>query len=126
MTGAAMGARLAGIAAYQDWLRAERGLEFADYEALWRWSTSDLEGFWSSLWRFFAIESPTPWRYVLEAPVMPGARWFPGAQVNFARQALRHADAAQHGLLKLPLHESRAHPPAAPFDTGLAGAAGRR
>ena len=94
MTGAAMGARLAGIAAYQDWLRAERGLEFADYEALWRWSTSDLEGFWSSLWRFFAIESPTPWRYVLEAPVMPGARWFPGAQVNFARQALRHADAA--------------------------------
>jgi acetoacetyl-CoA synthetase len=25
---------------------------------------------------------------------MPGARWFPGAQVNYARQVLRHADAA--------------------------------
>ena len=25
---------------------------------------------------------------------MPGARWFPGAQLNFARQALRHADEA--------------------------------
>ena len=25
---------------------------------------------------------------------MPGARWFPGAQVNYAREVLRHADAA--------------------------------
>jgi len=86
--------RLPRITEYEDWLRARRGLTFADYEALWRWSTSDLAGFWSSLWEFFEIESPTPWRCVLEAPVMPGAVWFPGAQVNFARQALRHADAA--------------------------------
>ena len=25
---------------------------------------------------------------------MPGAQWFPGAQINYTRQALRHVDAA--------------------------------
>ncbi len=82
------------LTAYRAWLARERGLSFADYEALWRWSTSDLDGFWSSVWQWFELESPTPWRAVVENPVMPGARWFPGAQTNFTRQVLRHADAA--------------------------------
>ena len=82
------------LAAYQRWLRETRGLSFDSYDALWQWSITDLAGFWSSIWAFFELQSPTPWRTVLEAPVMPGARWFPGAQLNFAQQALRHADAA--------------------------------
>ena len=79
---------------YRHWLRETRGLQFASYEALWRWSTTDLHAFWASIWDWFDIQSPTPWRTVLEAPVMPGAKWFPGAQLNYAHQALRHADAA--------------------------------
>jgi len=86
--------REARLAVYQRWLAERRGLRFADYDAMWRWSTTDLAGFWSSVWEFFEIESPTPWRAVLDRPVMPGARWFEGAQVNYARQVLRHADAA--------------------------------
>ena len=34
---------------YMDWLARERGLIFADYAALWRWSVDDLAGFWSSV-----------------------------------------------------------------------------
>ena len=71
-----------------------RDLQFASYDELWHWSTTDLAGFWSSIWEFFGVESPTPWRCVIEAEVMPGAKWFPGAQVNYAQQVLRHADAA--------------------------------
>ncbi len=82
------------ITVYTDWLARERGLHFDGYDALWRWSTTDLPAFWQSLWDFFDLESPTPHRCVLEEAVMPGAVWFPGAQVNYARQALRHADAA--------------------------------
>jgi acetoacetyl-CoA synthetase len=82
------------ITLYLDWLARRRGLRFDSYDALWRWSTSDLAGFWSSIWEYFDIESPTPWTAVIDAEVMPGARWFAGAQVNCARQALRHADAA--------------------------------
>jgi acetoacetyl-CoA synthetase len=79
---------------YTDWLRRERGLAFKDYDALWRWSVTDLHAFWASIWDYFEIESPTPYETVLADARMPGARWFPGAQVNYARQALRHADAA--------------------------------
>ena len=82
------------IRLYQEWLHARHGLRFDDYEALWRWSVTDLNAFWQSIWDYFGLESPTPHTAVLARNTMPGAEWFPGAQVNYARQALRHADAA--------------------------------
>ena len=75
---------------YQDWLRQRHGLAFASYDALWRWSVTELDAFWQSVWDYFAVESPTPHRAVLARNRMPGAEWFPGAQVNYARQVLRH------------------------------------
>jgi acetoacetyl-CoA synthetase len=82
------------IRLYQDWLRERRGLVFDSYDALWRWSTSDLDAFWRSIWDYFELVSPTPFTAVLAREVMPGAVWFPGAQVNYAQQVLRHVDAA--------------------------------
>ena len=82
------------IRLYQDWLRDQRGLEFANYDALWQWSITELETFWQTVWDYFDIESPTPHTAVLVKNTMPGAQWFPGAQVNYARQALRHVDGA--------------------------------
>ena len=82
------------IRLYQEWLQAQRGLAFADYRALWQWSVTDLDAFWQSIWDYFDLRSPTPHNAVLQANVMPGARWFPGAQTNYARQVLRHVDAA--------------------------------
>ncbi len=86
--------RLPQIRRYQNWLRETRGLEFADYRALWTWSITELDAFWQSLWDYFDLQSPTPHEAVLARNVMPGARWFPGAQLNYARQVLRHVDAA--------------------------------
>ncbi len=82
------------IRRYQDWLRDERGLSFDTYDALWRWSTTELDAFWQSIWDYFDLQSPTPHSAVLGKNTMPGAQWFPGAQVNYAQQALRHVDAA--------------------------------
>ena len=87
------------ILKFTRWLNETRGLNFdpttvEGYDAMWRWSVSDLEAFWGAIWDYFAIESPTRHERVLANPVMPGARWFEGAQVNYARQVLRHADAA--------------------------------
>ncbi len=82
------------IRLYQDWLARERGLRFDSYDALWRWSTTELDAFWQSIWDHFDLHSPTPHTAVLERNVMPGARWFPGAQFNYARQVFRHVDAA--------------------------------
>lgn len=82
------------IRLYQDWLREQRGLSFDTYDALWRWSVTDLDAFWQSIWDYMGIVSPTPHAAVLADDRMPGATWFPGAQVNYAREVLRHADAA--------------------------------
>ena len=48
------------IRLYQNWLREQRGLEFSDYDALWRWSITDLDAFWQSIWDYFDLQSPTP------------------------------------------------------------------
>ncbi|WP_370680470.1 acetoacetate--CoA ligase [Comamonas sp. GB3 AK4-5] len=82
------------IRLYQEWLARQHGLRFDSYDALWRWSTTELDAFWQSIWDFFRIESPTPHSAVLARNVMPGAQWFPGAQVNYARQVLRHVQPA--------------------------------
>ena len=82
------------ISRYQRWLHETRGLQFATYDAMWQWSVNDLEAFWQSIWDYFAVESPTAFARVLSDSRMPGARWFEGARVNYARQVLRHADVA--------------------------------
>mgnify|MGYP000163803585 FL=1 len=82
------------IRLYQDWLRDQRGLSFASYHELWRWSITDLDAFWQSIWDYFQMQSPTPHTAVLARNVMPGAVWFPGAQTNYAHQVLRHVQPA--------------------------------
>jgi acetoacetyl-CoA synthetase len=82
------------IRLYQDWLRKQRGLAFDSYDVLWRWSVTDLNAFWQSVWDYFDLQSPTPHAAALAENKMPGARWFPGAQLNYAQQVLRHVDAA--------------------------------
>lgn len=82
------------IRLYQDWLREQRGLDFDSYDALWRWSVTDLEAFWRSVWDWSGVRSPVPPTVALADARMPGARWFPGTQVNYTREVLRHVDAA--------------------------------
>jgi acetoacetyl-CoA synthetase len=76
---------------YMRWLSAERGLDFAgDYHALWRWSVEEVEDFWASIWEFFEVQSSTPYTEVLSERTMPGARWFAGANLNYAEHLLRN------------------------------------
>jgi acetoacetyl-CoA synthetase len=85
---------------YLGWL-AERGYRFDDYEALWRWSVSDLDAFWSSIAEFCGIEFSSPPSGVLGKRTMPGAEWFPGARLNYAWHALRHERPNDDALLYL-------------------------
>jgi acetoacetyl-CoA synthetase len=62
--------------------------EFVGYEQLWRWSVTDLESFWASLWDYFEIRAHAPYERVLGSREMPGAEWFPGARLNYAEHML--------------------------------------
>lgn len=83
----------ARITAYMEWLRETRNLDFSDYNALWEWSVSDLDEFWSSIWDYFSIRSRSEPAYkcVLACRGMPGAQWFPGARLNYVDQVFRHS-----------------------------------
>jgi len=83
----------ASITGYARWLERTRGLDLPDYEALWEWSTTDLEGFWASIWERFDITASMPYQRILGSRAMPGAEWLPGARLNFAEHALRARDA---------------------------------
>lgn len=60
---------------------------FDDYEALWRWSTTDLEGFWAAVWEWCDVIGT--YDQILPAEQMPGARWFEGARLSYSEHALR-------------------------------------
>ena len=89
------------MARYMDWLREARSMDFGNYEALRQWSVSHLDDFWTSIWDYFEVQSPTPYRQVLDRRTMPGCKWFEGAQVNYAEHALRHEAVAAPGQVAI-------------------------
>ena len=72
------------IGRFMNWLRDERGVQLRDYDELWQFSVTDLEGFWGGLWYFYGIRASTPYERVLGERTMPGAQWFAGARLNYA------------------------------------------
>ena len=82
----------ARIVRYMRWLASERDLRFERYQDLWRWSVTDLEGFWTSIWDYFGVRAERGYERVLASREMPGARWFPGALLSYAEHALRRRD----------------------------------
>jgi acetoacetyl-CoA synthetase len=81
----------ANIVQYMQWLEREKGLTFRSREELWQWSVTNIEDFWASLWDYFHIKASKPYTTVLAERKMPGASWFPGAELNYAEHALRNA-----------------------------------
>ena len=75
------------------WLEQERNLNFANYEDLWNWSVSDLEGFWSAIWDHFDVDAERRYDRVVSTRQMPGAAWFEGSRLNFTQNILRHEGA---------------------------------
>ena len=94
------------IARYMEWLAREKDLHFDDYTDLWEWSVTDVEGFWASLWEFFDVRS-TPYERVLGRREMPGAEWFPGADLNYAEHVFRHAGEDPDGPALVHASETR-------------------
>ncbi|MGW7608954.1 acetoacetate--CoA ligase [Streptomyces sp. NPDC054766] len=89
------------VACFMEWVSEERGLHFSDYAELWRWSSTDLAGFWSAVWEFYGLDAVTDYDEVLGEASMPGAVWFPGARLNFAERCFAQATDARPALVCL-------------------------
>src|SRR5512133_1862009 len=73
---------------FMAFVRDSRGQDFSGYEELWRWSVSDLDGFWGSIWDFFGVRARSPYERVLASREMPGAEWFTEARLNYGEHML--------------------------------------
>jgi acetoacetyl-CoA synthetase len=72
----------ATLTRYMDWLQAYRGLTFGSYDELWNWSVTEIE-------EFFDVQASAPYERVLADRRVMGAKWFPGARLNYAEHAFR-------------------------------------
>jgi len=71
------------------------GTKLADYDGLHRFSVDYPDRFWSAVWDFCEVRAEARGDCVVDDPTrMPGARWFPDARLNIARNLLRRTDAA--------------------------------
>ncbi|MFI0447927.1 acetoacetate--CoA ligase [Actinomadura sp. 6N118] len=83
----------AKVTHYLHWLW-DRGILAETYEELWRWSVTEVDAFWDSIWDYFKVvghRGDGPVRSEGRMPV-DGLRWFDGATLNYAANALRRAD----------------------------------
>ena len=81
----------AQLTRYCRWLTETRSLPFAvgDYQRLWQWSVDELDDFYASVWEYFEVAADPGYDVVLGRREMPGAEWFPGAQLNYAEHIFR-------------------------------------
>jgi acetoacetyl-CoA synthetase len=76
------------VGRFREWLRDNEIVEVDDYAALWRWSVSDIDAFWSAVARYCEVRFHDEPTATLGARTMPGAQWFPGSTLNYAEQSL--------------------------------------
>lgn len=77
---------------FQRWLANSRAVETTDFPSLWRWSVDHPNKFWLAIWDYFDVIASHEANIALASPKMPGAQWFPGAELNWAENLLRHSD----------------------------------
>jgi acetoacetyl-CoA synthetase len=82
------GRERAEMTRFMRWAAERRGHDFDGYDALRRWSVQELEDFWASIWEFCGVRSSRAYEQPLAERRMPGARWFEGAELNYAENLL--------------------------------------
>ena len=87
------------LAQYMQWLAEHKGLHFADYHALWKWSVEETADFWESQWAYFEVIHHHPYKAVLQGTDMPHYRWFEGATLNYAEHIFRKAQTDHPAIL---------------------------
>jgi len=78
---------------FMQWINGRFGHQLTDYSGLYQWSVDHIPEFWETVWEFSEIRASRSYDAVVDdITQMPGARWFSGAQLNFAENLLRYRD----------------------------------
>ena len=83
----------ANMTRFMNFVNQKHGYNFSDYNELYGWSVEDIPAFWEAVWQFAGIKASRPYQRVVDnLEDMLGARWFAGAELNFAENLLRYRD----------------------------------
>jgi len=85
--------RNANMTRFIEFVNRKEAKQFSSYEELYGWSVENIPYFWAALWEFCEIKASRKFDTVIDdLTKMPGARWFTGAELNFAENLLRYRD----------------------------------
>lgn len=85
--------QLSNITRFIERVNSQQGLKLKKYAELYEWSVENIPDFWAAVWDFADIKASKHYDRVIEdLTKFPGARWFPGARLNFAENLLRYRD----------------------------------
>lgn len=78
---------------FMNFVSDKNNVKIEDYETLYRWSIENIPDFWAAMWDFAEIIASRKYERIIDGlDKMPGAKWFPGAGLNFAENLLRYQD----------------------------------
>lgn len=85
--------RDANIMRFINEINARHKLNLGSYAELYRWSVEKIPDFWAAIWDFAEIKASKHYDQVVDdLGKFSGAKWFPGARLNFAENLLRYHD----------------------------------
>ncbi len=83
----------ANLTRFIDRLNRTHHLQIKTYLQLYNWSIAEIADFWAAMWEFADLKYSRAYDSVVEdVNEFPGAKWFPGARLNFAENLLRTRD----------------------------------
>ncbi|MGE5642095.1 MAG: acetoacetate--CoA ligase [Byssovorax cruenta] len=83
----------ANITRFMQAVNGRHQLKLNSYRELYEWSIENIPDFWEAVWDFAEIKASKRYDQVVEdLTTFPGAKWFPGARLNFAENLLRFRD----------------------------------
>ncbi len=83
----------ANITRFISFVNKKHGLKVSTYGDLHKWSVEKIPDFWAAVWDFVEMKASRRYDKVVDdLGKYPGARWFPGARLNFAENLLRYRD----------------------------------
>lgn len=98
----------ANVTRFIEFVNRTHGLTLESYRQLSDWSVERIPDFWASMWHFAEMKASRPYDMVVDdLSRFPGAKWFPGAELNFAENLLRHRDNRAALVFKGETQQSR-------------------
>jgi acetoacetyl-CoA synthetase len=93
---------------FMGFINEKHNQHFTEYGPLYQWSIENIPDFWASMWEFTDIKAFKPYDQVIDdVNIMPGAKWFSGARLNFAENLLRYRDDQVALIFKGEDHDSK-------------------